>query len=321
MARSLLRSLRRWGGFRVALAAVVFVAVGAWFGAVNSPSAARGSERRGEASLRALATASGHKHGGPCRGRRPRRTSLHVVWIVFENHSYSQVIGSADAPYINRLARVCGLATNFHAESHPSLPNYIAMTSGSTQNISDDDDPSAHPLSVPSIFSQLGKHWAALDESMPSDCHLTSDGLYAVRHNPAAYYTNIRGRCRHQNRPLGGRPRIAARFTFVTPNLCNDMHDCSVATGDKWLSRFLPKLLRSGQYRTGRAVIFITWDEGSDSQQIPTLVVSRSVRPGTRARASFDHYSLLRTSEQLLGRGYLGRAASARSMAGAFHLR
>ncbi|HEV8104493.1 MAG TPA: hypothetical protein VGP69_12245, partial [Gaiellaceae bacterium] len=91
-----------------------------------------------------------------------------MIWIVMENHSYGQIIGSHDAPYLNSLAHKCGLAANFSAESHPSLPNYVAMTSGSTQGISDDGDPSEHQLSVQSIFSQLGGGWRALDESMPS---------------------------------------------------------------------------------------------------------------------------------------------------------
>jgi phosphatidylinositol-3-phosphatase len=75
----------------------------------------------------------------------------HVVWIVMENHSFDQIIGASDAPYINQLAGEHGLAASFYAESHPSLPNYIAMTSGSTQAIADDDDPSAHALDVPSL--------------------------------------------------------------------------------------------------------------------------------------------------------------------------
>src|SRR5262249_3558110 len=86
----------------------------------------------------------------------------HVVWILMENKSLADVIGSGNAPYLNRLARSCGTATNFHAESHPSLPNYLALTSGSTQGITDDGPPAEHPLAAPSIFSQLGSHWQAL---------------------------------------------------------------------------------------------------------------------------------------------------------------
>src|SRR5213079_1440463 len=111
---------------------------------------------------------------------------------------FGEIIGSSAAPYLNKLASQCGLATAYKAISHPSLPNYIAMTSGSTQGITDDSGPSAHPLDVPSIFSQLGSDWRALEESMPSNCSLKNSGQYAVRHNPAAYYTNIRTACQTQ---------------------------------------------------------------------------------------------------------------------------
>jgi phosphatidylinositol-3-phosphatase len=267
----------------------------------------------------------------PCAGRRPRLRYRHVIWIAFENKSFSQVIGSSNAPYINKVAHACGLATNFFAEAHPSLPNYIAMTSGSTQGITDDEGPSAHPLSVPSIFSQLGSHWKALAEDMPSNCHRSDAGNYAVRHNPAVYYRSVGNACLRQDKPLTRHPDTAARFTFITPNLCHDMHSCptqsntqtETRTGDRWLSAFLPKLLTTREYRSGKTVIFITWDEDDfhGSQHVPTLVVAPSVRRGARVRIRLDHYSMLRTTEQLMGlHRYLGRAASARNMARAFHL-
>jgi phosphatidylinositol-3-phosphatase len=259
----------------------------------------------------------------PCSGaRRPPATFKHVVWIVMENRSYSDVIGSPGAPYINELARECGLAANFSAESHPSLPNYVAMTSGSTQGIGDDGDPSQHRLAVPSIFSLLGGGWRALAESMPSNCDLNGGREYAPRHNPAVYYTNIRGRCAHQDTPLTNRPDLSARFTFITPNLCHDMHDCSTSVGDTWLAGFVPKILRSHTYRKGSTVVFITWDEGSRDNHIATLVLSRYTRPGTVSSKPFNHYSLLRTTEALLGiHAKLGSAATAPDMRGAFRLR
>jgi hypothetical protein len=175
-----------------------------------------------------------------------------------ENKGYNSVMGSPNAPYINSLAQQCGLATNFFAETHPSLPNYIAMTSGSTQGIADDNPPSSHPLSVSSIFSQLAGDWRSLQESMPSACDLPDSGLYAVRHNPAAYYTNVRAECATRDAPLTYPANLSARFTFVTPNLCDDTHDCPVKTGDTWLSGFIPKLLSSAEYQVGGTAIFIT---------------------------------------------------------------
>ena len=246
----------------------------------------------------------------------------HVVWIVMENKAVSQIIGSANASYVNQLASQCGSASQFFAVAHPSLPNYIAMTSGSTQGITDDSGPSSHKLDVPSIFSQLPGKWRSLEESMPSNCRLTNSGTYAVRHNPAAYYTNVRANCPTRDVALGSTPNLSARFTFVTPNLCNDMHDCSVKTGDAWLSTFLPRVFASAQYKAGGTAVFLTWDEDdhSASNRIATLVVAPSVKPGTVSSTRFTHYSMLHTTEQLLGLGFLGGAAGAPSMRSAFHL-
>ena len=263
--------------------------------------------------------------------RKPPKVYRHVVWIVMENKGYSQIIDSANAPYINALAQQCGVATRFAAESHPSLPNYIAMTTGSLQGISDDSDPSAHRLFVPSIFSQLGTTWRALAESMPSNCYRTNAGLYAVRHNPAVYFTNIRTReCMLQDVPLGRRPNLTGRFTFVTPNICHDMHSCPTTgddeaaqtrAGDDWLATFVPKVLSSPQYRSGAMAVFVTWDEGSLDNHIATLVLSPYTHPGTTSPALFNHYSLLRTTEDMLGlHAHIANAAGAPSMRAAFHL-
>jgi phosphatidylinositol-3-phosphatase len=246
----------------------------------------------------------------------------HVVWIVMENKSYNEIIGSSGAPYVNSLATKCGLATNYKAITHPSLPNYLAMTSGSTQGVTDDNPPSSHQLTAASIFSQLGGGWKSLEESMPSHCDLTDSGAYAVRHNPAAYFTNVRTACNTQDIPLGTTPDISGRFTFVTPNLCNDMHDCSIQTGDQWLSTFLPKILNSTTYASGTTAIFLTWDEddSSSGNQVATLVVAPTVPGGARSSTAFTHYSLLRTTEEMLGLPLLGNATSASSMRSAFHL-
>jgi hypothetical protein len=252
----------------------------------------------------------------PCGTRVGQQpfTDQRVVWIVFENKSYGAIIGNPDAPYLNSLAAACGVATNYDAVGHNSLPNYIALTSGGTQGVADNDPPSAHPLAVPSLFSQLGTAWQAKNESMPSNCALTDAYPYAVRHNPAAYYTNIRAACSTQD--ISGGISADARFTFVTPNLCDDMHDCPVAAGDAWLAANLPPLLASSTYTSGGLAIFITWDEDdfSASNHVPALVISPSTPTGARSASTFDHYSLLATTESLLGLPCLGAACSATSM-------
>jgi hypothetical protein len=267
-----------------------------------------------------IATPSARSNG-PCgRAKRPPTRYDHVVWVVMENKAYSSIIGSSSAPYENQLAAQCGSARNFFAESHPSLPNYIAMTSGSPQRISDDSGPASHRLNVPSIFSQLGGRWRALQESMPSNCALANSGDYAVWHNPAAYYTNITAACNTRDVALRNPPAISARFTFVTPNFCNDTHACSVATGDRWLKTFLGKLFASAEYKAGKTAVFLTWDEDDDnaSNHVATIVAAPSIKPGTAPSARFSHYSMLRTTEEMLGLGFLGNAARANSMRSAF---
>ncbi len=257
----------------------------------------------------------------------------HVIWILMENKSFDQVIGSSETPYINKLADQCGLATNYEAISHPSLPNYVALTSGGLQGVADDANPSAHPLNVPSIFSQLGGDWRGLDESMKSNCEQTNDGNYAVRHNPAAYYTNIRDVCVDKDIPLPSSGSLtgdlSAKFTFITPDVCDDMHSvCSssvngseLQTGDKFLSNFVPKLINSNEYQAGNTAIFLTWDEGgSGPNSVVTEVIAPTVTPGTKSNTLFSHYSLLGTTEEMLGLPKLGEAANAASMRSAFGL-
>jgi hypothetical protein len=261
---------------------------------------------------------------GPCgTAERPPLRYEHVVWIVFENKDYDHVIGHRDAPYFNTLARACGVAANFIAEVHPSAPNYVAMTSGGTHGLANDDDPVGHPIHARSIFSQLGRGgWRAFIEAMPSNCRLRSVlPEYYARHNAPAYYPDIRRDCLRCDVPLRDELNLSARLTYIAPNSCHSMHTCGVAAGDAWLKRFLPKLLNSRQYRAGHTAIFLTWDEADEGgpNQIPTLVLAPSVHPGTVARKQFDHYSLLRTTEELLGLSeFLGQAATAPSMRSAF---
>jgi hypothetical protein len=296
---------------------LAFLAIAACaFAAVALSAAGRESKPSPTATATPDAAAA-----GPCgTASTPPARYDHVVWVVMENKAYSSVIGSASAPYENRLAGQCASAVNFFAETHPSLPNYIAMTSGSPQGITDDAAPSSHPLNVPSIFSQLGRRWRSLQESMPSNCLLTKSGRYAVKHNPAAYYTNIRAGCGALDVPLTDSPDISARFTFVTPNLCNDSHDCTVATGDAWLKTFLGKVFAGSEYQAGKTAVFVTWDEDdtSHSNHIATLVAAPSVAPGTAPTATFGHYSMLRTTEAMLGLRFVGAARTAKSMRPAF---
>jgi phosphatidylinositol-3-phosphatase len=261
-----------------------------------------------------------HRQGGRRPGAHRGNTIRHVVWILMENKDYSSVIASNAAPYINGLERHYGLATHYSAISHPSLPNYVALTSGGTQGIGDDSGPSDHRLNVRSIFSQLpGGGSRSLEQGMPANCATDDSGGYAVRHNPEAYYTNLGAECRRYDVPLGAKPNLGARFTFVTPNLTNDMHDGSIQDGDRFLQSFVPALMATPQYRAGNTAIFVVWDEneGASGNQVPCIVISPYTH-GVRDGTPYSHYSLLRTTESLLGLPLLGGARSATSMQGKF---
>lgn len=267
-----------------------------------------------------------------CRGR-PRSSAqvyAHVLVIVMENHDYADVAGHS--PYLNGLAARCGLASDYHGVTHPSLPNYVALTSGGTQGIT--TDCTSCSTSADSIFTQVGDTgWKSYQEGMPSVGFTGgSSGRYVKRHNPPAYYTSVAAAFRTQSVPMGavesGPLRTdldsgaLARFGFLTPDLCNDEHDCDVATGDAWLARWVPTILSSPAYRAGDTALFVTYDENDNraDNHVYTVVVAPSVGPGVVATGRFDHYSLLATVEDLLGLARLGAAASATSMRTAFNL-
>ena len=285
----------------LALAATVVVVLGLVVGPCARPASATPS---GAASAVAAST---------CRGSRAPAPT-HVVWIMLENVGYS-VVGSPDAPYLNSLAAHCALATQYVAVAHPSLPNYVALTSGSTQGITDDAEPVEHPLAVPNLFSQLRGNWRTYAESMPSACDRVTSGLYAARHNPAVYYTNL-PTCAADDVALGSRLDLSHAFTLIVPNVCDDMHSCPVATGDAWLAAHVPAILDSALYRAGRLVLFITFDENDESatNRVPCVALATQVVAGTRLVTHFTHYSLLRTTEALAHLPVLGGARSASSM-------
>jgi phosphatidylinositol-3-phosphatase len=254
-----------------------------------------------------------------CSGAAPQRIS-HVVVVVMENHGESAIMGSPAAPYINSLATHCAHATSYHAVSHPSLPNYLAMTAGSTFGITDDLGPASHRITASSVFLQLNGNWLSYEDSMPTACDPNSAGLYAVKHNPAAYYTSL-GDCRTQDVPLPASPNFGAVLTFVTPNLVHDMHDGTITQGDQWLATFVPRVLASPEYRAGSLALFVVWDEngGTDSSpdnRVPCIVVAPSVRPGSTLATYVTHYSLLATTEDLLGLPRIANAIGASTLDG-----
>ena len=305
-------------------------AVAPSFAASDGPAVAAPSARSAGAAATALAATLPlvrPTSRRPCVGAAVPKRYAHVIWIVMENKAIGSAL-SRSAPTTRAYGAACGIATAYHGVTHPSLPNYLAMTSGSTHGVTDDANPSAHRIAGRSIFSQataarLG--WATYAESMPTVCRPTSSGRYAVRHNPAVYYTPLASVCRHADVAMGtptGGPLLRALrtghlpgFTLMVPDLCSDTHDCSVAIGDRWLARWLAVILSSRLYAAGRTAVFVTWDEDDNSHanRVLLLMIAPSVRPHTVVRATYNHLNLLRTTEDMLGLPALvPRAASLR---------
>jgi hypothetical protein len=288
---------------------------------------------------------------GPCgRTAAAPATYEHVIWIVLENENATDVIGNRVMPFTNQLVAACGAARNYRALLHPSLPNYIAMTSGDTQGVTDDAGPDRHRLAVPSIYSQVrasGREWRQFASRMPGNCTLRDDppapdAYYTVHHVPAVYYTGIRDDCGLWTVPLGSTSSGALAsaldqstlpaFAFISP--ADDGGNRSRGgevdpeLGDMFLKSWVGRITSSPSYQSGSTVIFITWDEGNFSlkprdpqyQNVLTVVVAPSVARGATSSVAASHYSLLRTTEELLGLPLLGHASTAPSLREPFRL-
>ena len=277
-------------------------------------------------SALALASCASAKTVGPIQTTPSPKARLaagrpaHVAVIVMENEEYGNVIGSSSTPYINRLARTYGLATQAFAITHPSLPNYLALTGGSTFGI--DSDCTGCSVPGAGLGGQLDAQaitWKGYMEGIPHGCFKGAGaGEYAKKHDPFVYYRGL-DPCGHVD-PLtklysDERSGALPTFIWITPNLCHDMHDCSTATGDRFLAGLVPPLLRA----LGRGgLLFLTWDEGSSDNgccrlasggHIVTIVAGPGARRAARLHTPVDHYSLLQTVEDLLGLPRLGGAA------------
>ena len=241
----------------------------------------------------------------------------HVVVVVFENHEASSIAGSPDAPTFNALARRYATLTNYDAVAHPSLPNYLALVSGSTHGISSDcTDCVVRARSLADTLAAAGKSWKTYAEDLPYPGFTGgSSGRYAKKHDPFLYFRDVAASSARRGRvvPFTRFGRDLARqrlpdFSLVIPNLCDDMHDCSVATGDAWLEAHVAPLLRSRELRGG--VVFVVFDEGTSDTggggRVEALALGPTVRRGSRFTMSTNHYGLLRTIEDAWGLPRLG---------------
>jgi len=245
----------------------------------------------------------------------------------FGSTEYRQIVGSADAPYLNSLIAQFGLATNYTGVTHPSEPNYFALFSGSTQGASGDG---IYNLDGENLADQLeakGKTWRVFAENVPTNCFAgevgvngeDGIGLYARKHNPAISFTDISrtpARCANIT-DFAHLDPAAADYALIVPNLCHDMHDCSVAAGDSFLKGFVPKILNSRAWQDG-GWLFIVWDEGTTNTggggRVPLVVISARVPKGFQSSIAHNHYSLVRTIEEAWGLGCLNESCEANTL-------
>ncbi len=239
----------------------------------------------------------------------------HIVIVVEENHGYSEIIGSSQAPYINTLADEGASFTNSHAITHPSQPNYLAFFSGSTQGITDDSCP--HTFSAANLGSELiaaKKTFIGYSEGLPSTgSTVCTSGEYARKHAPWTDFSNVPS---SDNVPFSKFPTNYANLptiSFVIPDLLDDMHDGTIQQGDSWLQTHLQGYVTWA--KTNNSLLIVTFDEdqGTTTNQIATIFVGPMVKPGKYSEY-INHYNVLRTLEAIYGLPYAGKSSSVKTI-------
>jgi phosphatidylinositol-3-phosphatase len=255
----------------------------------------------------------------------------HVFIVLEENASYADVIGSSSMPYFNSLANTYGLATNYYANLHPSIPNYFELTVGKTLTVIDSETPQSFPVSDDNVVRELiaaGKSWKSYAEDLPSAGYTGGNTAnYLVRHNPLAYMTDV------QNTPAQAQNLVPfsefaadlptanlPAYSFIVPNSCDDAHDCPLSTADAWLKTNIDPLIKSPVFQKD-GLLIIVFDEGNtlDFTQggghVAAVIISPFGKPAYKSIALYQHQSVLRLMLEGLGVTKLpGDAATAPAM-------
>ena len=283
--------------------------------------------------------------GGGGRSQSPGDPNVprlaHVFVVVEENHSFQETIGQPVMPYLNSLANQYGLATNYFADVHPSLPNYFMLTTGQTIAKDDGYEGTVAADNVVQALTAAGKTWKCYAESLPSPGYLGGDtGLYARHHNPFAYFSAVLNNPNQQANivPFSQLATdIAANqlpnYGFIIPNLVDDAHDCpgggtcddsaKLAQADAWLSANIQPLVNNSTFQQS-GLLLITFDESDENDnqhgggQVPLLVISSRAIAGFRSTTFYQHESTLRLMLRALGVADLPGAASGATQMGEF---
>ena len=285
----------------------------------------------------------------PAPTQTPLPETLGTVFvIVMENTNWSELKGSESAPYLNNvLLPQASYAEEYYNPPglHPSEPNYLWLEAGTGFGITDDNDPNANhqstSLHLVTLLDQMGVSWKSYQEDISgTDCPLTSNGLYAPKHNPMVYFDDVTDTnnpnfpyCIAHVRPVSElapdlQNNTVAQYNFIVPNLCNDMHGDGrcllsnrIQNGDEWLANNVPNILNSPAYANG-GVLFITWDEGSGKSDGPIGLLALSPKAkggGYSNTVHYTHSSLLRTIQEIFGvTPLLGDAAQATNLSDLF---
>ena len=276
----------------------------------------------------------------------PTSQTRTVFLILMENHNWSDIKNSPSAPYINTtLLPMASYAEQYYnpPENHPSEPNYLWLEAGTSFGITNDADPSVNHQSTTqhlvTLLNNAHISWKSYQEGISGTaCPLTENGLYAPKHNPMVYFNDVTNTndahssyCIAHVRPYTElatdlQHDTQAHYNFITPNLCNDMHDaCApmndpVKQGDTWLAQNIPMILNSQAYKNG-GIVFITWDEGEGGDgPIGMIVLSNDAKGGGYSNTiHYTHGSTLRTLEEIFGVSpFLGDAAHASDLSDLF---
>jgi hypothetical protein len=255
----------------------------------------------------------------------------HVFVVVEENANYSDVIGSPSMPYLNALANQYGLAANYFANAHPSIPNYFELATGQILTLIDASTPHTFPVSDDNVVRELlaaGKTWKSYAEDLPSIGYTGGDtGRYAVRHNPLAYLTDVQNDVK-QVQNLVPFSQLAAdlntanlpEYSFIVPNLCNDAHDCPLSSADTWLKANIDPLINSPQFQKDGLLLIVfdeanTLDFTAGGGHVGAVIVSPLAKRSYKSIAFYQHRSVLRLTLEGLGVTKLpGDAATAPAM-------
>jgi predicted secreted protein len=255
----------------------------------------------------------------------------HIVIVLEENTNYTNVVGSSQAPYLNSLMTQYGSATQYYANTHPSIGNYMMLTTGQVLTNDDSQTPQSFPVSAGNVVRELlaaGKSWKSYAEDLPSVGYTGGDtGNYAVRHNPLAYMTDVQNNASQQQNlaPFTQFAQDLAAgslpdFSFIVPNLCDDAHDCSLSVADSWLKTNIDPLIKNPVFQKDGLLIVVFDESGNDNTHgggrvVAALVSPASSKPGYSSTTLYQHQSVLRLTLEGLGvKALPGSAASAPAM-------